>query len=622
MSAREPASAIQAASPPAPEAAAALSIAGSSGRSTADRRGTISIVILAVTAVLLAAAETAAYRWEGRWIVVAAYLWIAWSAFTIAAAAWFTARALWQDLTSRRWLNLICLAATIGFLSWGLGRPENALISNEASQQVGSGLLNAKKENFGYLETAFLGYPSRQYLLTAVPALIGGRSWLNLHLGFLWIYIVGIGVLYAGLRAALRAFDPTFAGYAGLAVLTIYAFPYQLNFARHFEQVSLPSAFVMQAAGWLLLCRERATIVRLLALAWAGAMLAMCYTPGLAAWFLLLTLLALWIIDSLRKRDWRRAIQIGAASLPVLAHGLCFYLMVAPKEPFRIRGSLHPGMTVFVTLQNLFFNFLGDEWWGPPMSFFPVLFALPIVIYLVYAMSGSLGWPHAAIGWWVMGTIFTGVFLLGYTDYPIHFSLQRATVVVPPLVVGGVLAGSYWLAKNGRRVPRAIGRLLVLLVVISVGFNTYRSHAQHQRMVYNLAGELLMDIDAKLKESGVNERSPVTFVLLSSVYEITNPPFFEFAFYRFDNFKLITNDADIPPPDDPGLMGRTVIVYADEGLALPNLLRLLGTRHLEKGTFVVRDRRMDLRRAVFPAGVFGAPARETAPTAEPAKPAE
>ena len=211
---------------------------------------------------------------------------------------------------------------------------------------------NAKKENLGYLEVAFLGYPSRQYLLTALPSLIGGRSWLNLQLGFLWLTLSGFGVLYAGLRATLRQMDEAFVGYAGLAALAVYAFPYQLNFARHYEQMALPSAFVMIAAGWLLLARARCTPGRLAALSWSGAMLAMSYSPGVAAWCLLITLLFFWLIEVVRRGDRWQALQIGAASLPILAHGIFYYLLKAAQGPFKPRANLDVIPTILKAIRN------------------------------------------------------------------------------------------------------------------------------------------------------------------------------------------------------------------------------------------------------------------------------
>src|SRR5450432_555443 len=107
-----------------------------------ERWVTISIV---VAALVLSAIEYAAYRWQGVRIIIAARVWIGWSALVVLASAGFTLRALWGDLKARHWMSFAALAVALICVGWGMGRPQDAYISNEAALQVGSGLLNSAK---------------------------------------------------------------------------------------------------------------------------------------------------------------------------------------------------------------------------------------------------------------------------------------------------------------------------------------------------------------------------------------------------------------------------------------------------------------------------------------------
>ena len=58
--------------------------------------------------------------------------------------------------------------------------------------------------DWNYTGTAFLGYPNRQYLIAALPAVFLGRSITALHLGFAYPFLIGLVMLFAEIKNWLK----------------------------------------------------------------------------------------------------------------------------------------------------------------------------------------------------------------------------------------------------------------------------------------------------------------------------------------------------------------------------------------------------------------------------------
>ena len=178
----------------------------------------------------------------------------------------------------------LVMVLLVGFAAlWGIGGVEHVQLQHEATQEVAWGLEALATPSWFYTRVGHIGYPGRQYLIVAAPSLVLGRGLVGLRLGFALVFLFGVLLFWSGARAAwgdrLRGHDA-----AAMAALSVVAFPYAVKHLHWYEQTTLPLAFTLAAAGWLMITLRRPTVLNWLGLAWIGALLGTSYTPALGSW--------------------------------------------------------------------------------------------------------------------------------------------------------------------------------------------------------------------------------------------------------------------------------------------------------------------------------------------------
>lgn len=127
--------------------------------------------------------------------------------------------------------------------------------SLESTQQIGCTIEQlTTRADKGFRQFCFIGYPTRQYFIPALPTIFLGRSYSAINMGYAIYSLVGIVIFTSGLLSFLkRKFDAERADIAtafGLAsLLHLFFFSHILLM---FEQSIFPLALGLSAAGLVL----------------------------------------------------------------------------------------------------------------------------------------------------------------------------------------------------------------------------------------------------------------------------------------------------------------------------------------------------------------------------------
>lgn len=471
-----------------------------------------SALTLVVIAALLTGLEALAYLKGGAFSWLAARVWALMGLGFVVLGLGEIARSAAGAVRERSLVSLV-MVLVAGFAAlWGIGGVDHVQLQHEATQEVAWGLEALETPSWFHTRVGHLGYPGRQYLIVAAPSLVLGRSLVGLRLGFAVVFVFGVLLFWSGARLAwgdrLRGPEA-----AALAALSVVAFPYAVKHLHWYEQTSLPLAFTLAAAGWLLVALRRPSALNWLGLAWIGALLGTSYTPGLGSWVLLLVALV-WLAGAAwRESDRSGAVaRIAVAAMVAGFGGLSFIS--------RVDLIKEPGQTMrpepFEPLCEAFSIFF----LGTPTSFIPAVLVLPILITLVLGLVGRLGAPGLAVSWWTLGVVVAAIGFAGYGVRRPDFEMHRAQIVIPPLLL---LTGWAILrlrsSRSTSRVARLTWAVVCLLVVgqafwtVTAAFRSYRPTVREK--AYN---ELLV----RAAEFGVASEEPVLLLLLTGRNEFSN----------------------------------------------------------------------------------------------------
>lgn len=433
-----------------------------------DKKG----ISLFVGMLVWACLELLAFNCHGKWSVIASMVWrIVGTAFLI----WLLlreARFFFTDCKSKR--VLINIAFVIVLLPYILtiGNLKYADVNPDAAQQIMAGLKALSCKDLGYTDTAFIGYPCRQYVLVAIPSLLFGNNIISLHLGFALPYLFGTICFYRAIREKLKN-NKRSEALAVVPICALAAFPFVPEYYMNFEQAIMPISLCMIGVALFLWTEKTEKPLRFVFLAWTGGMMSVSYTPALASAGLLCAGLLLRIILLVKDRG-KAAIQA------IVLNGGCFLYIVAALVATFIGGrgdriTKHRNFSdnPLAYLQELVertFVGEGTAFWG--------VFGGVTILFLVLALCGLLRIWDALCAVWILAVIFSADWLIGYADYERIWNMQRQMVAVPVLVI--VLFNLMLRLLKERPIKKrgAVVAVLVLYMIGLCNFNTaHRSFA-------------------------------------------------------------------------------------------------------------------------------------------------
>ena len=245
-------------------------------------RSKILIVYFLISSML----EILAYAAGGVFSVLAAWVWLLTALFLGGLFLYYTGKQVYKDIKGKKYfVSLGFFVLVLLFFSF-IGNISYSDINPDAAQQAAAGLDSFSHADLNYTGKAFLGYPERQYTIAAIPALLFGRGIWTLHAGFGLYFIVGLTVLFFGLRTWLKSRDMK-EEYALLPCFSLLCFPFITEYYQNFEQAIIPVSLTMLAIGLYLKLLIHNDIKLYIAIAWTGCLMADSYTPVLASMGLL-----------------------------------------------------------------------------------------------------------------------------------------------------------------------------------------------------------------------------------------------------------------------------------------------------------------------------------------------
>lgn len=385
--------------------------------------------------------ELLAYRYEGIFSVLAAWLWLLTGGLCFTAfllSAFLTAK---QDMQNKKYFLLIGYTVLLTLFCSVIGNLSFSDISYEAALQTAAGLSSFGEPDFNYTGVAFLNYANRQYVINALPSFLFGRSIVTLHLGYALPFLIGMTLWFLELRCQLRIRDIR-EEYALLPVYALVTFPYVTEYFMNFEQTLTPISYTMMCLALLLRFYRKRDIIGVLSLSFLGGMCCNAYTPVLAFFGFLLFFLALWGIRTL----WQNRTALCStekSALPASGTGgsivwellVCFGLFVQLISYFAATlvtpqksmiSTVKQEISLFEVMITSWFDFFSDTqgtFWG--------IWLGVILLYLFFACLLQLTFYDFLAAGWMLLTVFFSSYMTGYTSYAKYHEIQRNMLIIP-----------------------------------------------------------------------------------------------------------------------------------------------------------------------------------------------
>ncbi len=308
--------------------------------------------------------------------------------------------------------------------------------SLESTQQIGCTIEQlTKNADKGFRQYCFIGYPTRQYLIPALPTFIFGRSYSAINMGYAIYSLVGVVIFTSGLLIFLKkkidAEKADIATAFGLAsLLHLFFFSHILMM---FEQSIFPLALGLSAAGLVLEYCVHKKGDYLIASSIMLFHLIFAYTPALALYGLGVVVFLYFMVHPKTPRRHRLFLLfVTSASL------LSMYLSMRFRVDTQHMGEESQSM---FSIKNLI-DFLRDFILRHDVIYstwsFHIVFLMSIILSVIalldFRKSRKDGWKVFVIMVWIVITICYGAFVRGYVPRNPAFEIHRSLVVIPVLI--------------------------------------------------------------------------------------------------------------------------------------------------------------------------------------------
>ena len=388
------------------------------------------------------------------------YLGFAWIVTVLAAlfgaAALYGKRLLAQARREGSWFTVAMVGAWCLFIF--LSALSDTLLSDENIFQVGCPLERfAVEPDGGYLKDCFIGYPTRSYVLQALPAQLFGFSAVAANLGSVLLYFPGFILFAYGLRLLTqRSRASDFISAASLALM--FQATILLRVIFYHDQTSQPASLALAFVGLVLIVllekNQRVLMLLLSLMVFATSMY-----PAVFAVLALTSLVLLWAL-------FTRRLKQGAApfiGMGLVVSALAFLQTRVYRNDLRFGvspfDSEHLGSRVQALIQFVVLQVGGNKYADP------ILHVTLLVVFLL----GLFGWwgRHAfVVVLWMIAVIVSGFFMGGMSPelgwYEMS-GMHRSTSIYP--VVCALVA--YQVAKSlDFRSIGSKGRILALSALL------------------------------------------------------------------------------------------------------------------------------------------------------------
>ena len=500
-----------------------------------------SLRILTVYFSVNSGLEMLAYGIGGFFSIVAAYIWLFTGVFFAGYFLFDLGLNIYQDIKGKKYFLVGAFLALIALFFFYMGSISYSDINPDAAQQVASGLEAFKATDLNYTGTAFLGYPSRQYLIASIPALLFGRSVFTLHAGFGVLFLIGLYVLFKGLRDYLENKGIN-EEYALLPCFAFLAFPFITEYYMNFEQAITPVALTMLALGIFLKLIVDCDIIKILAISYIGCLMADSYTPVLASLGLLLVFLGIYAYTLFSGKS---SVLLGKAVPPETHSKDSVPLGNKTSNKKTTEGCTADTKSTGYALIGCSFNILAffittyvagrsdritefrkedsiikaalkifKEFFTDANVRFLGLFGGIVVIYILLSLAGRLLLADALVSLWVFGVAFFSDFMTGYTAYDKAWVMQRNMIVIPVLITFIFLAITRFIKKHGLSIRKPVQVILLIFFLFAGIFNFSQPHHSFKYFSYIRPMKYVIDyVEDSISEYGLKNTDEFTLVI-------------------------------------------------------------------------------------------------------------
>ena len=460
---------------------------------------------------VISALELLAYGVGGFFSVLAAYTWLITGIFWLEYFLTHVGCRIVKDIKEKKFILLGGFLLLIIFLFTFIGNITFSDINPDATQQVAAGLKSFEQSDLNYTGIAFLGYPNRQYVLAAIPALIFGRSIWTLHAGFGLLFLIGLTVLFLNLREWLIRRNLK-EEYALIPCYAFLVFPFIPEYYMNFEQAITPVALTMIGVGLCLRLLMDADILAILSLSYLGCLMADSYTPVLASMGLLLVFLCMYRIlpkVGLPIGNEKNVRLVSYTCFGCAGNILVFFIATYLSGRSDRLTDFREGTTIVKTAYGAWMDFFTDA-----NARFLGIFGGAVILYMLLSVTLRLKIFDLIVTLWVLGVVFFSDYMTGYTAYEKAWVMQRNMVVIPVLTVCIFLKISEFLKRHGMAVSKVV-QMIILVFFFAAGlYNFSQPHRSFKYFGYVQPMKYALDyIDEILDENGLKATDEFNIII-------------------------------------------------------------------------------------------------------------
>lgn len=393
--------------------------------------------------------------------------------------------------TKKLFWTLILILLLGGIVLFNTTNPKN--ISGETTQEINCMLTHFETSaDWGFQKTCLFGYPARQFIIPALPSLVFGRSLFALNLGGAVYFIIGLIVFASGLLSSLGK-NKT----GDIIVAIILSFIFHIYYFNHFmfyyEQSIYPFCFALLTGGMFLHYFTKPSLNTLTLVGLSSLYLTFSYTPGVPAYYLLILVLFLLLIN--HKSLFTHKILIAGIILISL---FSYILSLKFRNDINLiqltQTTINIKQDLLTTLNHLLLQKNGNPVVSPV---FNLIFLSTIFLSLFFVF----GWPMFIGAVWILSVIIFSVVSKGYTYYGVDFRFHRATVVFPVLFIMIISIIKPYLKKI-EHLNKLLIVFLLFMIVTGVLFQkqylTNKQPSDHFNIIKQLSLKFSTDKSIKL----------------------------------------------------------------------------------------------------------------------------
>ncbi len=540
--------------------------------------------------------EILAYKQVPLFSFLAAWIWLLTSIAIILYLSYEIIKKFVEDIKKGSYLNAGGYFLFVLFLLLCIGNVNYSDINPDATQQVEAGIESFKAADLNYTGTAFLGYPNRQYILTALPTLLFGRSIWSFQAGFGYLFILGISCLWLELRKNLQKYHIK-EEYALLVPFSMLGFSFIIEYYLNFEQAIIPVILSMFGLAFYLRLRREANIKSFVFLAWTGCLLCNSYTPGLAFLGLLAALLIIYMIELygnayVKKNEQNKSLGKFGVFVKKVLDG---FVILEESEPQKeeneqegktirfhqtvriialiicmatfLCATMIPGRSdrinqvrEEVSLSSFILESWEDFFTDKNVRFLG-LFSGAVFVYVLLSLLCRFKIHDLTISVWLLGVIFFSNYLVGYTAYEKAWVMQRNMLVIPVLCVAMFVIMMRFMKQHQLEMKNIF---IIITIVVFYGIGIYHINQPHQSFQYFQYVQpmkyLISYVDDTLKDYKMKPTDEFNIVLYTDNSLESNIA--DYAEYFYPNAKTVWKSGN--EFDETTVNSGFTIFFADD----------------------------------------------------------